>query len=105
MNYKTPPELKLEEENQKVGRKFLPAGLLVFRHGTRFPAVQSFLTMLLMKPAGSWRCQRSGRGAGVGECFERGFFGGLARDKTRFTQRELLRLPERRLTDEGETLL
>ena len=60
MNYKTPPELKLEEENRQDGWEFPPAGLLVFQHGTQFPAVQSFLTMLLMKPAGSWRRQRSG---------------------------------------------
>ena len=60
MNYGIPLELKLQEENWQVGWEFPPAGLLVFQHGTRFPAVNRLISMLLMKPADT----RLSRGSG-----------------------------------------
>ena len=42
-------------ENRQVGQEFPPAGLLVFRHGTRISEVYCFLSMFLMEPAGYGR--------------------------------------------------
>ena len=52
-------EQKLEEENQQVGWGVQPARLLVFRHGTRFPAIDCLVSMLLMEPTGTGRWRGS----------------------------------------------
>ena len=75
---------KLEKENRQVGKGDPPAGLLVFLHGTWFPAVDCLISMLLMEPTGSGKRQ----GSGVEDCLERAVLGGQAREVTDFTCRD-----------------
>ena len=60
-SYKTPPELRQQEEDWQVGREYPTAGLLVSRKRNRFPTVVGFLTMLLLEPAESRQSRGSGR--------------------------------------------
>ena len=59
-NNRSTLEQKLEEWNGQVGWEVPPAGLLVFQHGTGFPAIDSLLSMFILEPTGSGRHQGSG---------------------------------------------
>ena len=96
-------ELELELDMQ-VGRELPPAGLLIFRHRARLPAVDSLVTMFLMKPACTRTHRKPGGRSWLGDLLARGALEGQDLEETAFTWRESSRSSEIRFTEEETEL-
>ena len=73
---------RLREElsnTRKLNGNIPPAKLLVIQLKTGFPAVLSFISVLLMVPTGSRRGQRTGRGSRSRGSLRRGNYSGRSR--------------------------